>query len=314
MRREMELNRYSPGMLLVPGSEQMERELRDILCQCIPGEQMQKVWDELLLIRSTRGESAEQVLIEHMSHRTWFHCHGHVSSNPNAPFESSISIGSGVEISAEEILKHERMASTIVLIGCSSALHQVLHGDEPLGLLSSLFRASAKSIVGSLWSLLTVESWEFTQHFYRAVKERPLRPLAPIPVAENKALFRYVDLARCLQTATLRMLETYGQSNIHAWAGYTLWGSWFTNADDRETDVENWISTHHSDSVIDNLLYAHPGDWITIIPQPSAPSADYSQQVSSRGGNLGPPLHRLLLGIDREKGQITLGTEKDGFP
>ncbi|KAI9859784.1 MAG: hypothetical protein M1813_006501 [Trichoglossum hirsutum] len=106
----------------------------------------------------------------------------------------------------------------VSMICCGSGITDSLAIDEPLGLVPAFMFAGARSVVATLWDTKIEHARSWTKQFNRAwaEEEENLRE-------SEEDMF---DLASCFQTAGRKMLYSYGQENLAAWAGYVYHGYW----------------------------------------------------------------------------------------
>jgi tetratricopeptide (TPR) repeat protein len=150
-----------------------------------------------------------------------FSCHGYF--NNVDPLSSGLVLsneGTGSApgsppsvMTAREIMDMELRAELVCLSACESAVSEVSHGDELVGLIRSVLYAGASSIVASLWSVDAETTRETMSVFYRHVRDH----------------YRHtgtIDKAGALHQAQREMIHRVGARSSFRWAPFVLIADW----------------------------------------------------------------------------------------
>jgi CHAT domain-containing protein len=105
-------------------------------------------------------------------------------------------------------------APVVTLIACGSGRQQVKAGDEPLGFVTAFLYAGATSVLGTLWSIGTIDGTRFTDRFYQHIQSQ-------ISTAD-----RLIDLAMATQYAVCEIRSNPETFAPYHWAAFVLHGAW----------------------------------------------------------------------------------------
>ena len=95
-------------------------------------------------------------------------CHGQF--DPAAPLESSLHLGAGETLTAQQVLANLRLRCELVtLSACESGLSQVRRGDELMGLVRAFMAAGAPAVLATLWRVDERSTRLLMERFYREV-------------------------------------------------------------------------------------------------------------------------------------------------
>ena len=95
-------------------------------------------------------------------------CHGQF--DPAAPLESSLHLGAGERLTAQDVLASLRLRCDLVtLSACESGLSQVRRGDELMGLVRAFLAAGAPAVLATLWRVDERSTRLLMERFYREV-------------------------------------------------------------------------------------------------------------------------------------------------
>jgi CHAT domain-containing protein len=95
-------------------------------------------------------------------------CHGQF--DPAAPLESSLHLGAGEMLTAQDVLAGLHLSCDLVtLSACESGLSQVRRGDELMGLVRAFMAAGAPAVRATLWRVDERSTRLLMERFYRAV-------------------------------------------------------------------------------------------------------------------------------------------------
>jgi CHAT domain-containing protein len=139
-----------------------------------------------------------------------FSCHGHFE--PIDPLSSGLLLGNheGSEqsmLTAREIAGLDLDVQLVYLSACVSGRHDIQPGDEIMGLTRSLIRASASSVVVSLWPVAASGSTRQLVHrFY------------------EHWLGDGLTKAEALRAAQLEVMQSF--PHPYHWAPFVLFGDW----------------------------------------------------------------------------------------
>lgn len=121
---------------------------------------------------------------------------------------------------ARDIFSLTLQAPLVTLIACESAQQEVLPGDEPLGLISAFLLSGAASVLGTLWTIRSVDGRTFADEFYRQIHQQCIR------YAERGGGSGIVDLALAMQRAVLKIRGEPDTQAPYHWAAFILNGTW----------------------------------------------------------------------------------------
>ena len=174
-------------------------------------------WEES---RALRGADASKKTFFDLSSRfdvLHLSCHGHFE--PSDPLQSGLILAKPVKngpddgdleqprLTAREIADLDLNVDLVYLSACVSGRHDTQPGDEIMGLTRSLIRASASSVVVSLWPVATAGSTRILVYrFY-----------------ENW-LGETLSKAEALQAAQLEVMQSF--PHPYHWAPFVLFGDW----------------------------------------------------------------------------------------
>ena len=141
-----------------------------------------------------------------LEHRDMVHFQSHARHDADNPLESRLQLADG-DLIAREILEFDLRADLVVLAACESSTQASAPGDEPLGLVSSLLCAGARSILASLWPVNDESTAVLMHRFHEMWSE-----------SSNKA--------QALRTAILEVRNQPNYSTPYHWAPFILHGNW----------------------------------------------------------------------------------------
>jgi CHAT domain-containing protein/tetratricopeptide (TPR) repeat protein len=130
-------------------------------------------------------------------------CHGQF--DPDDALLSRLYLADG-PVYGYELLDLRVRPRLVVFSACETARHELLPGDEILGLVRPFLGLGAGAVLATLWEVPDVSTAELMAHFYR----------------EYAAARR--DPAACLRAAQLALLRSSRYAHPHHWAPYTVVG------------------------------------------------------------------------------------------
>jgi tetratricopeptide (TPR) repeat protein len=163
---------------------------------------------EVLGVRALKGEHAvgaalrshaEGTEVLHLSCHGWF--------DQGDPLRSGVLLADGL-LSARDIMTMRLSTALAVFSACDTGVSHHRHGDELVGLATSLASAGVRSSLLSLWEVDAEATRTMMRLFYRHVTASP-RPTA----------------AAALRQAMLDLRATPGYEHPYFWAGFMLTGS-----------------------------------------------------------------------------------------
>lgn len=172
--------------------------------------------------------------LEAITRSSLIHFYGHVvfkETEETSPLDHYMAIR-GIEterVTARELFDIRlRSGAHVNLIGCKSGMSEVRPNDDQFGLSTALLYAGAGSILTALWEIRMEDAHDFQEAFYEEVLVQlggDARRRASEGAADAE---RFVDTARALQKATVRMSknEDGTRKAPYHWAAFMLQGDW----------------------------------------------------------------------------------------
>lgn len=102
-------------------------------------------------------------------------------------------------------------------MACESGLQDIGPGDEPLGLMTALFRAGASSIMSTFWLVESTTARAFTAAFYASIKSQMC--------AKEADRIHVHNLAQAFQAACLDVKAS--NADPYSWAAFGMHGAGF---------------------------------------------------------------------------------------
>jgi hypothetical protein len=100
------------------------------------------------------------------------HIASHATFRSDNPLLSAIELADG-GLTFYDLFDMHLGADLVVLSGCQTGEHDVLEGDEILGLSRGFLYAGAASLIASLWPVDDVATARFMERFYEALDDAP---------------------------------------------------------------------------------------------------------------------------------------------
>jgi len=137
---------------------------------------LRALYPDLTLLANERVTAP--ALLQALSQATLLHFAGHAVAHPSHPSRSFLPLAPDPEgrqaslLSAAEIarlrLPNLKLA---VLSACDTLMPRSLHTESISGLVRALLDAGVRAVVGTLWGVNDAESREFTERFYKNLRE-----------------------------------------------------------------------------------------------------------------------------------------------
>ena len=109
-------------------------------------------------------------------------------------------------------------ALVVSLVACQSARQEIAPGDESLGLVSAFLYSGATSVIGTLWSIQSVDDRIFANIFNDQSGN--------LSKTEGKEIVEtLIDLARSMQRSAIIVRRTPGSESPYHWAPFILYGA-----------------------------------------------------------------------------------------
>ena len=151
----------------------------------IPDERAPQIAEEIRTVAGAAAgaevflgeEASRDVLAERGPRASLIHIATHGRFRRDNPMFSSIRLGDAY-LTLYDLERLRLPVDLVTLSGCSTGLHVVAAGDEPLGLVRGLLAAGAKSLLLSLWDVHDESTAQFMQAFYGRLAERADKALA----------------------------------------------------------------------------------------------------------------------------------------
>ncbi|HRI60305.1 MAG TPA: CHAT domain-containing protein, partial [Saprospiraceae bacterium] len=143
------------------------------IAQSLPGAEEEAIYVATLFPKAqalTGSKATASAVRELAGQANLLHLSTHGYANPEAPFESSILLAEGEDLTVAELMGLRLSANLVVMSACETALGKQTGGNEVIGLARGLLAAGAKAAIVSLWPVDDQATRLLMSEFYRRLK------------------------------------------------------------------------------------------------------------------------------------------------
>jgi tetratricopeptide (TPR) repeat protein len=144
-------------------------------------EQLERLFGQAHVLSS--DAATEEAFRRHAPEADVIHLASHAIFRQDNPLFSAIRLADGW-LSLYDLYGMRLRASLVTLSACETGLHDVLAGDELVGLARGFFQAGAASVVVSLWAVNDASTATLMKHLYTGI-DAGLSPAAAMRAAQT---------------------------------------------------------------------------------------------------------------------------------